>query len=94
VKFTLSGDANLDGSVNLIDFNKLAANFGQGGRLWFEGDFNYDGLVNLSDFNLLAGNFGQTLAPIELSNVPEPAWVGLVALSSALVRRRRTRTHV
>jgi beta-glucanase (GH16 family) len=94
VKFTLSGDANLDGSVNLIDFNKLAANFGQGGRLWFEGDFNYDGLVNLSDFNLLAGNFGQTLAPIELSNVPEPAWLGLVALSSALVRRRRTRTHV
>ena len=91
VKFTLAGDANLDGSVNLIDFNKLAANFGQAGRLWFEGDFNYDGLVNLSDFNLLAGNFGQTLAPIDWSNVPETAGLFGVFPLSWMVLKRRTR---
>ena len=55
-----TGDATLDGTVNLSDFNKLASNFGQTGKVWTDGDFNYDGTINLSDFNLLAGNFGLT----------------------------------
>jgi hypothetical protein len=58
VKYTLGGDANLDGAVNLADFNKLAGNFGQTGKRWAQGDVNYDGAVNLLDFNRLAGNFG------------------------------------
>ena len=58
VRYTLNGDADLDAAVNLNDFNRLAANFGQSNKQWFEGDFTYDGAVNLSDFNLLAGNFG------------------------------------
>jgi hypothetical protein len=90
IKFTLAGDANLDGAVNLIDFNKLASNFGQSGRFWFDGDFNYDGQVNLIDFNLLAGNFGQTLAPVEWASVPEPVALGLV-VGCWLVLKRRTR---
>ena len=61
VRYTLNGDANLDGQVNLNDFNRLAANFGETSRQWFEGDFNYDGNVNLDDFNLLAGNFGSAV---------------------------------
>ena len=52
------GDANLDGTVNLGDFNRLAANFGSTGATWFDGDFNYDAQVNLADFNMLAANFG------------------------------------
>jgi hypothetical protein len=94
VKYTLEGDANLDGSVNLQDFNRLAASFGAAGRLWHEGDFNYDGLVNLTDFNLLAGNFGQTVAPFHLTSVPEPgAPTGLVGLSLFLKRRTRINTN-
>ena len=61
VRYTRYGDANLDGTVNLIDFNRLAGNFGQSDRTWSQGDFNYDGLINLIDFNRLAGNFGQSL---------------------------------
>jgi hypothetical protein len=60
VKYTYYGDTDLNGNVNLTDFNRLAANFGMTGRRWFEGDFNYDTLVNLEDFNLLAMNFGQS----------------------------------
>jgi hypothetical protein len=56
---TRYGDANLDGQVNLQDFNRLASGFGAGDD-WSEGDFNYDGLVNLQDFNRLAANFGQS----------------------------------
>jgi hypothetical protein len=59
VKYTLLGDANLDGLVNSADFNILAANFNQSITGWDQGDFNYDGLVNSADFNALAANFNQ-----------------------------------
>jgi hypothetical protein len=59
----LTGDANNDGTVNLADFNTLAANFGQSPRDFTQGDFNYDGTVNLTDFNLLASRFGTAVAP-------------------------------
>jgi hypothetical protein len=61
LRFALRGDANLDGRVNLADFNRLAANFGSTSSAWSRGDFNYDGNVNLSDFNALASNFGREL---------------------------------
>jgi hypothetical protein len=101
IRYTRYGDANLDGTVNLTDFNALAANFGiLSGGLWTQGDFNYDGKVNLADFNKMASNFGltaidhqptpqdwQTLA----AAVPEPASAGLLALAAvgALCRRRQ-----
>jgi hypothetical protein len=59
IKYTLLGDANLDGLVNGSDFNILAANFNQSITGWDQGDFNYDGLVNATDFNELAANFNQ-----------------------------------
>jgi hypothetical protein len=59
--FFLSGDANHDGRVNLIDFNTLASNFGQSGRDFTQGDFNYDGTVNLDDFSILAARFGTAI---------------------------------
>jgi hypothetical protein len=60
--FTLAGDANRDGTVNLPDFNILAGNFGQSNRTFGQGDFNYDGKVDLLDFNILSGRFGGTAA--------------------------------
>jgi hypothetical protein len=61
--FFLAGDANRDRTVNLLDFNTLASNFGQPNRTFSQGDFNYDGAVNLLDFNILASHFGQSLGP-------------------------------
>ena len=66
----LAGDANNDGTVNLIDFNTLAANFNQSDRTFSQGDFNYDGVVNLLDFNILAGNFNQAIS-LPASRPPE-----------------------
>lgn len=60
VKYTFYGDADLSGNVNLTDFNRLAANFGQTARRWVHGDFNFDATVNLLDFNRLAANFGSS----------------------------------
>jgi hypothetical protein len=64
LKYTFYGDANLDGSVNLQDFNRLAGNFGQSPRRWSQGNFDFDNDVDLADFNRLAARFGATgLAP-------------------------------
>jgi autotransporter-associated beta strand protein len=59
IKYTLLGDANLDGVVNGSDFSILAANFGQGYSNWDQGNFLFTPAVNGTDFAALAGNFGQ-----------------------------------
>ena len=61
VRYVNYGDANLDRTVDTIDFNLLAANFGQSDVVWGAGNFNYDGGVDTVDFNLLASNFAKTL---------------------------------
>ena len=64
VKYTYAGDTNLDGRVNLQDFNRLAAGFGPTERRWSAGNSDFDGDVDLHDFNRLAGNFSRSgLAP-------------------------------
>ena len=50
LKYTLAGDANLDGKVHAQDCDDLASNYGKQSRTWLQGDFNYDGQVNSLDF--------------------------------------------
>ena len=61
LRFTLVGDADLSGGVNIADFSRLAANFNQPGGGWSRGDFNYDGSTGIADFAALAGNFNRSL---------------------------------
>jgi hypothetical protein len=59
--FFLDADANLDSTVNALDFNALANGFGQPNRNFSQGDFNYDGSGNSVDFSALATRFNSTL---------------------------------
>jgi hypothetical protein len=96
----IAGDADVNGVVNLDDFNILAANFGTAaGATWIQADFNDDGRVNLDDFNALAGNFGQSSAGPGMTPgdwarlgaaVPEPS-LGALAFVMALPLLRRCR---
>jgi hypothetical protein len=91
IRYTYTGDANLDGAVSTPDFTALASNFNGVGKAWFNGDFNFDGKVNALDFNALATNFGQPplSSPSLGTLVPEPASIGLVVLGSFCAARRR-----
>ncbi len=59
IKYTLLGDANLDGIVSGDDFTILVGNLGKSAAAWDEGDFNYDGIVSGDDFTELVGNLGK-----------------------------------
>jgi len=62
VRYTVLGDANLDGKVDLSDFLALRQNFGVAGNAtWDQGDFDYDGKVDLNDFLILRSHYGQSL---------------------------------
>ena len=92
---SINGDANLDGKVNTLDFNILAAKFSSTTVVWTDGDFNYDGVVDSLDLNILASNYGRVngvSAPNLGSVIPEPGSlmsVGLIALLG--MRHRKTR---
>jgi hypothetical protein len=98
VRYTRYGDADVNGLVNLDDFNRLAANFGQSNRFWYQGDFTYNGIVNLDDFNRLAANFGMMVGPegpapqdwARLATlVPEPGSAAIATFCAAVALRRR-----
>ncbi len=48
----LVGDANLDGVVDVSDFNLWNAHKFTTTAQWTKGDFNADGFTDVSDFNL------------------------------------------
>jgi autotransporter-associated beta strand protein len=107
VAFTLIGDADLNHTVNGIDFGILAANFNKTVSRWDQGDFDYNNIVNGIDFTALAANFNKAasnasdLAALDafaaanglLADVPEPASLGLIGLAAAglMARRRRNK---
>ena len=102
VAYTLTGDANLDGVVNTIDFNMLAADFNSRSGSWTGGDFNYDGVVNAEDFDAIARNYGQVLptpagswerstSASFVEPCLEPTSVAVVFSACSLFSRRRKR---
>jgi C1A family cysteine protease len=61
VRATYAGDFNLDGTVNLLDFDVWTAHLGASSATFPTSDANYDGAVNLLDFDLWMATMGQTL---------------------------------
>ena len=85
LRYTLYGDANLNGIVNIADFAALASHFNLAGD-WVDGDFNFDGTIGIADFSRLAANFNRSVpvAPPRPAGVPEPG-TPLAGLATAAV---------
>jgi autotransporter-associated beta strand protein len=71
VKYTLKGDASLDGIVNFPDLLIIAQDYGKTGQDWARGDFNYDGTVNFPDLLYVAMDFGDQLSALQVAQLPE-----------------------
>lgn len=87
----LEGDANLDGVVDVSDFNLWNSNKFEAVAAWCNGDFSADGVVDVSDFNLWNSN--KFRSSIGAASVPEPGsflllTIGLVIWVAGLGRMR------
>ncbi len=84
----LRGDANLDGAVDIVDFELWQAGTFTSAGVWEEGDFNGDGVTDVSDFNLWNENRHFPSG----STVPEAEslWLmaGCLSLLTGFLRRR------
>ncbi len=89
----LVGDANLDGAVDVSDFNVWNSNKFTMTPAWCSGDFNGDGSVDVSDFNSWNSNKFQTA---DASAIPEPTPLTLLFSMGAGLALLRTpiRTRV
>ncbi len=94
IRYTLLGDANLDGTVNGSDFSILSANFGLGYTNWDQGNFLFGSSVNGSDFSALSANFGQgmTLPAVALVEAPTAPVVTTTTTTAATTPTTPTST--
>ena len=104
VRYTYYGDTNLDGKVDGSDYSRIDSGFLTQAGGWANGDLNYDGTVNGSDYTLIDNAFNTQGSPIvsaasqladpaarisTISAVPEPGAIGLLAVGTAALLRRR-----
>jgi hypothetical protein len=104
LRFTVSGDTNLDGVVDFPDLLAVSANFGKTNQFWVNGDTNYDGTVDFPDLLAVSANFGimlpaaipgasdefnEALAQIAARSVPEPGMGMMLAVVGVMLGRRR-----
>ncbi len=106
VRYTLYGDANLDGVVDFADLVRVAQNYSRTGTgEWYLGDFNYDGDVGFADLVKVAQNYGASALPAQAdlpagfaadwarakAAIPEPAGItGLLSAIALLFFRRKS----
>ena len=81
----LLGDANLDGTVNAVDLNKLGQSWLSSPNAWQWGDFNADGIVDTGDLDELAQNWLMSIPAAASESVPEPAGISLLLMFASLL---------
>jgi len=89
-----AGDANLDGVVDVSDFNAWNESKFTNNTAWSAGDFNFDGVIDASDFNLWNQHKFTELSDFNPAAVPEPQGLVLLGLGTLLIAiRMRNRVY-
>jgi hypothetical protein len=106
LKYTYSGDPNLDGKVDSDDYLVLDFYYSLMGTPdqpaeigWWNGDLNHDGTIDSNDYILLDYAFSQywtdfntqTTNPDLTTPLPEPATLALLLLGGVAMLARRRR---
>jgi autotransporter-associated beta strand protein len=97
LKYTYVGDANLDGQVDALDYERIDLAIGNSGVFGTaQGDLNYDGNVDALDYEQVDLNIGNGVGqPLGLGGapaavfIPEPSAVAVLAVLPLLAARRR-----
>ncbi|HZZ42831.1 MAG TPA: CotH kinase family protein [Tepidisphaeraceae bacterium] len=87
LKYTLAGDANMDGRINSDDYALTDRGLAKGLTNWISGDFNYDAVINSTDLAILDGTYTVptppapliTTAPLEVSTPADPVTPVVIA---------------
>ena len=80
----LPGDGNLDGVVDVSDFNIWNGRKFTSTAAWCSGDFNADGVIDVSDFNIWNGR--KFTSSSDLAVVPEPSRSLVILMGLAFLR--------
>ena len=78
----LVGDFDLDGAVDVTDFNLWNNNKFSANGLWSGGDANADGFVDVGDFNIWNDN---KFTSADVATVPEPSGVAIAILFGFII---------
>ena len=95
IKFTFVGDANLDGQVDALDYERVDLAIGNTGVFGTaQGDLNYDGSVDALDYEQIDLNIGNGVGtPLSAVTggvfIPEPAGLMVLAMWPLVATRRR-----
>jgi probable HAF family extracellular repeat protein len=94
----LSGDANLDGRVDINDLTKVLTYYGLSVNVggitgWMAGDFNGDGKLDINDLTVVLTNYGRSLgsSAAAMVAVPETSAVFLLGIGAIAVATRARR---
>ncbi len=84
------GDANLDGQVDILDFDLLGQGFQGAGTGWLYGDFNGSGgATDFVDFDLLSQFFAFSSSSLAIVPIPEPCSVSLSCFALSMLSSSR-----
>ena len=76
----ISGDANLDGKVDINDLTVVLANYNQTGMTWAQGEFTGDGKVDINDLTIVLANYNRSFGSTTgtMAAVPEPGTLAIM----------------
>jgi hypothetical protein len=96
MKFTYTGDSDLDGDIDADDYAHIDSGFADGLSGYVNGDYDYSGSINSDDFFAIDKAFAMQGTPLSaiaaaVAAVPEPASMAIFAMGAVVLGRRRCR---